>query len=145
MNERRIIEINGVKIDVDLREATAVEMMKVGAPVRVLRKEYGGTYKAYSGVVIGFDQFKNLPTISIAYIDTTYSDADVKFLAFNAETKETEVISADEASLVAFDEKDALEALDRKIEKAERELKDAQTKRAYFIAEIGRAWTPAER
>lgn len=144
MAERRIIEINGVKVDVDLREAVAVETMRVGDPVRVLKKEYGGTYKVYSGVVIGFDQFKALPTITIAYIDISYSDADVKFLAFNSETKDAEVIRADEASLVAFDAKDAVLALDKKIEKAERDLKDARAKRDYFITEIGKAWTPAQ-
>jgi hypothetical protein len=75
---KRVVEINGVKVEVDLREAVAVETMRVGDAVRVLVKNYGGTYAAHDGVVIGFDQFKNLPTITVAYAEIGYSNADVR-------------------------------------------------------------------
>lgn len=144
MSERRIIEINGVKMDIDLREAVVIETITIGTPVRVLVKNYS-SWKVCSGVVIGFDQFKNLPTITIAYIEVEYSDGNVKFLHYNSESKDVEVIRADDDSLIAFDANDAIIALDKKIEKAEREFKDAVMKKEYFISTIHKAWTPPHK
>lgn len=143
-SSRRVIEINGVKVDVDLREASAVETLRVGDAVRVLTKDYASNYKVSSGCVIGFEQFKSLPTIVIAYADVSYSDADVKFLHYNNASKDVEVIAADEATKIGFDMQAAKDALAKKIEKAELALKEAHEKRDYFIANIGRAWTPVE-
>ena len=143
-SSRRVIEINGVKVDVDLREASAVETLRVGDAVRVLTKDYASNYKVSSGCVIGFEQFKNLPTIVIAYADVSYSDADVKFLHYNNASKDVEVIAADEATKIGFDMQAAKDALAKKIEKAEQALKEARQKRDYFIVNIGRAWAPAE-
>lgn len=138
----QIVEIKGVKLDVDLREATAVETLRVGDPVRVLKKNYGDTFAAHSGCVIGFDQFKELPTIVVAYIEASYSDASVKFLHYNEQSKDCEVIRADSATVDAFDEKEAIAALDRRIEKCAQDLKGAESQRAYFIENIRRAWAP---
>ena len=37
-----IIDIQGVKLDVDLRTATRVEEIRIGTKVRVLTKDYSG-------------------------------------------------------------------------------------------------------
>ena len=145
MDTKRIVEINGVKIEVDLREATAVETLRVGDAVRVLVKQYGGNYTAHDGVVIGFDQFKNLPTVTVAYAVIDYSSADVKVFHYNDATKDTEIIKADEGSRTAFSMDDATEALDKKVATVEAELKSAREKRDYFIEHIGRAWETANK
>lgn len=43
MEERRIVEINGVKIEVDMRTAKRVDSFRVGDNVKVLDKDYNGT------------------------------------------------------------------------------------------------------
>ena len=60
MTEEQIvtIEINGVKMDVDMRHAKVrkTESLKVGDRVKLLQKKYGNSYEVNAGVVIGFDR-----------------------------------------------------------------------------------------
>lgn len=51
METKRIIEINGVKLEIDTREAVSIDTVKVGDPVKVLIKDYS-SYKSFPGVVI---------------------------------------------------------------------------------------------
>ena len=71
-NENKtVIEVNGVKLEVDLRQAVRIDTLGVGDRVKVMVKIYSD-YKVYAGVVVGFEPFKELPTIIIAYLDTQY-------------------------------------------------------------------------
>lgn len=131
MSEKRIIEINGVKMEVDLRHAKKLDTYKIGDNVKVLKKEYGDTYASYPGVIIGFDEFKQLPTIVICYVKTGY-DAKVEFAFLNNKTEGIEIChmtSADEL----IDENKATKYLDREIEKKEAEVLDMKAKRQYFV------------
>lgn len=65
---KRVIEINGVKLEVDMRYAKRVDELRVGSKVKVLNKEYS-SYKVYPGVIVGFEEFDNLPTIVVAYLE----------------------------------------------------------------------------
>jgi hypothetical protein len=69
----KIIEINGVKFEVDGRTATLrqIDTIRIGARVKVLKKKYGDDYEVHHGVVVGFEPFKEAPTFIIAYIETT--------------------------------------------------------------------------
>ena len=40
MEEKRIIEVNGIKMEVDLRNAKRIDQFKVGDSVKVLVKSY---------------------------------------------------------------------------------------------------------
>ena len=44
MEEKRIVEIDGVKIEVDLRTAKRIDTFRVGDNVKVLCKEYNGDF-----------------------------------------------------------------------------------------------------
>lgn len=88
---KRIIEINGIKVEVDLRTAKRVESFKVGDPVKFLRKEYNDTFKSCPGVIVGFDEFQNRPTIIVAYIDASYSKTDLQFAYINKDSKDQEI------------------------------------------------------
>lgn len=68
----KIIEINGIKMAIDERTATVqrVDTFKIGDPVKLLYKNYS-SYEVKYGVIIGFDDFKNRPTMTIAYLDYT--------------------------------------------------------------------------
>lgn len=139
-NTKRVIEINGVKLEVDMRYAKRVDEMRVGSKVKVLNKEYSG-YKVYAGVIMGFEEFQNLPTIIVAYLDCGWSSADIKFVHYNAESKDVEICAAvtDEADL---NKQDAMSSFDREIVKKERELADLREEREYFDKKFGIYWTP---
>ena len=84
-NNKRIIEINGVKMEIDLRNATVIDNFKVGDTIKVLVKGYND-YKSHVGMIVGFDEFQKLPTIVIAYLDIEYSGANIKFVYYNSES-----------------------------------------------------------
>ena len=86
--EKRIIEINGIKMEVDLRDVKVIDQYKVGDNLKVLVKSYGDNYESYIGTIIGFDNYEKTPTIVIAYLKTEYSSATIEFVYFNRETKD---------------------------------------------------------
>lgn len=127
--EKRIIEVNGVKLEVDLREAKNVESYKVGDPVRVLKKQWDKNWKVYSGVILGFDSFQNAPTIVVGMIGT---DGKMEYLALNKFTKDFEIAPMNAISGML--EKDQiLDKMDRTIEKCEEELRTARRQRFVFL------------
>lgn len=130
-DSKKIVEINGVKIEVDLREAQTVDTFKVGDKVKVLIKSYGDSYKSYPGMIIGFDQFKALPTIIIAYIDAAYSSADIKFVYINSETKDAEICLADRLDL-PVSEASVMDLFNREIEANRQKVFELEQKRDYF-------------
>jgi hypothetical protein len=131
------IEINGVKFDVDLRTATRVETLKVGSRVKVLKKSYSG-WDVFPGVVVGFDPFKQLPTITVAYV----ASGTVSLLAYNEQSKETEIVAAYDDDKLELDRDWTIKALDRKIADAENALKVARETKDYFVSHFG-AWYPS--
>lgn len=140
-----IVEINGVKMEIDLRTAKAVRVdtFKVGSRVKLLRKGYSNEYSVVVGVIVGFDQFKALPSIQVAYIDTGYSETPLKFFTFNASTKDAELILAEEDDL-EFNRDQMTAALDRHVEQKRIELEKAQHSRELFKKHFGKAITVAE-
>ena len=134
-----IIEVSGVKLEVDLREAKKIEKYRVGDNVKVLKKgQYSSdTYKSYPGVIVGFDAFKERPTIVIAYLDVDYSSAKVGFLYLNKDSSDVEIcpmIGED----VVINKTTAIEALDREIIKKQQELQDLEMKKKYFLDNFGK-------
>jgi len=136
MEERRIIEVNGIKLEVDLSTARVVDNYRIGDQVKVLVKDYL-EYKSFAGVIIGFDNFKERPTIIIAYLRLDYSEASIKFIYFNSDTKEAEICPANPRD-IPFDKNRVMELLDRKITKTEEELSDLKNKKDYFLTEFGK-------
>lgn len=130
----KIVEINGVKIEVDLRSCKVIENYKVGDPVKVLVKKYS-SYESYAGVIIAFDDFKMLPTIIVAYLENSYSTAEIKFAYINAETKDLEICPS--AKLDKFlDKSHAIGLLDNTIEKKKVELEELKKKKELFEKEF---------
>ena len=66
MNENmRTIEVNGIKMEVDMRYARRIDCFKVGDTVKVLDKR-SGKNEMKPGVITDFANFKELPTIIVA-------------------------------------------------------------------------------
>lgn len=146
MNENKtVIEVNGVKMEVDLRHARRIEEIKVGSRVKILEKTYGDSYKVKHGVVIGFEPFKQLPTIIIATATVDYSEAKVEFLYYNAKTENTEVVIASDDDQAALDKNDFIKKCDQEIAKRQLEIQQIEDKKLYFLTKFGCYWEQAEK
>lgn len=136
---KRIIEIEGIKVEVDLRTAKKVEAFKVGDRVKLLIKDYSG-YKAHAGCIIGFDAFKNLPTIIIAYIENLLSfsaeDGKVSLAYLNAETKDVEICPMCEDDVLPTRDT-ILSYFNRAIDMQTKKMEDIKTRKEWFLRQYG--------
>lgn len=134
MEDREIIEINGIKMEVDMRTAktTKISTYKVGDQVKILVKDYS-SYKSYPGVIVGFDNYQKLPTIVVAYLDIDYSSANIKMAYINEQSKENYELVRAEYDIPPFEKNNVIEKLDREINTTEEKLADLKVKRQYFI------------
>ena len=135
--ETRIIEVNGIKLEVDLRNAKRVDQFKVGDSVKVLTEKYNDQYEINLGVIIGFDEFDKNPTIVIAYLVVDYSGAEIKFAYINSKTKEMEICPVNDWD-IPFSKQDVLSKMDNEIMKKQEEIRDLESKRKYFTEMFGK-------
>jgi hypothetical protein len=133
---KRIIEVNGVKLEVDLRNAKRIDNFKVGDAVKVLIKDYSD-YKSYLGTIVGFDEFDKHPTIIVAYLKKDYSTASIEFAYFNSESKDMEMCAVNEWD-IPYTKSDIIEKMDREINKKEEEVHELKTKKNYFLKAFGK-------
>lgn len=132
----RIIEINGVKVEVDLRTAKRVDTYKVGDPVRLLTKNYSG-YTVKYGVIVDFAEFEKLPTIEVLAVDVdAYASGGLQFYTINKKTEEIEIAPIGHMDHL-FKRDDIIRRMDTEIEAKARELESMKIKRGVFIERFG--------
>lgn len=134
-----VVEINGVKLEVDLRTAKRVDVLRVGDKVKLLKKgsQYDST-KVYPGVIIGFEPFKSMPTILVAALVSEYASFDIKVIPITSETKDYEmVVSVDDELL---DKQNALDFFYAKENKLMAEINELREKRKYFERNFAKYW-----
>lgn len=138
-NATKIIEINGVKMEVDLRtaQATNVEKFKVGDTVKVLVEEYSGQYKSFVGVIVGFDEFPTRPTIVVAYIKNEYSSTSIEMAYIHEDNKKVEICAINKYD-IPFTKESILNTINQAIEKTENELRGLIQRREYFLKVFGK-------
>lgn len=134
-----IIEINGVKLEVDLRNAKRIDTLTVGDRVKCLVKGYGGGMSTYPGIVAGFEPFPSLPSIVVAYLDTSYASKGLVFKTFNSETKDFEIVADLDQNSLELNRDDVLRTFARDESVKERELQEIRDRRNFFEANFG-AW-----
>jgi len=136
----KMIEINGIKLEFDERTANTIDQYRVGDKVKVLIKGYGDSYTVYPGVIIGFSEFKSLPTIEIMYVDRDRWEADCfKFAYLNSASKDIEIAPFNSLELV-LDKQAVIDKMDSAIARRKQELSDLETKRVYFIERFAMAF-----
>jgi len=140
METKTTIEINGVKFEVDLRTAKRIDTLQVGDRVKVLIKQYSD-YKVCPGTVVGFEPFNKLPTVIVAYLEVGYSSADLKFLFFNAETKETEIVKSIDDDQIDLNRVRINDFFTRQLSKNEQEREEIISKQKYFNENFRAYWT----
>lgn len=134
--QKRMIEINGIKMEVDLRSVKKIEEYRVGDFVKVLIKEYS-EYKVHAGMIVAFDEFKKLPTIVVAYLSDKSWESPLNFVYLNAQTKDIEICH--HCNLDLGVSRDDIETrFDREIIKKERELSEIKQKKDYFVRMFGK-------
>lgn len=132
-NNKRIIEINGIKLEVDLSTAKRIDEFKVGDNVKVLKKNNADKYDVLAGVIVEFVNFKELPTIIIAVFKMDYwSGATLEFINFNSETENIEITLCCEHEL-KIEKSRVIDRFDLEIEKKQAEIDVLKNKREYFV------------
>lgn len=135
MEGHTVIEVNGVKLEVDLRTARRIDHLQVGSKVKLLIKEYSA-HKVYPGVVVGFEPFKTLPTIIVAYLVIEYNKAELRTAHYNTESKDIEIVaSIDDVLLV--EQAEVTKFFDREQLKLEQQIEELQARRDYFVRMFG--------
>lgn len=136
METTKIIEINGIKMEVDLRHVKVIENYKVGDHIKVLVKDYD-TYKSYIGIIIGFDDFENTPTVVIAYLKTDYGQASIQMLYFNKQTKDAEITSLNNWD-IPVTKTQIINRFNEEVKKKETEIEDIKNKSNLFEELFGK-------
>lgn len=139
MTETRIVEIGGVKMELDMRQAKvqSIDTFKVGDNVKVLIKDYGDSYKTHAGVIAGFDNFKALPTIVVVYLEIGYNDAKLKTAYINAKTEGTELVAAAQND-IPLERDTVIDLMDRDIASKEIALRESQRNKTMFLQMFNR-------
>lgn len=148
-DQKRIVEINGIKMEVDMRTAKRVDQFRVGDPVKVLVKQYN-EYRAMPGVIVGFTEFKTRPAIDVLYIEGQYGTNTMKFVSITEDTTEVEIAPFYRYEGV-LEYNQVVESLNRNVQEKESALLDAKAKRDLFLKHFGEAfgsvaegvWTPS--
>ena len=133
---KRIIEVNGVKMEIDLRQAKVIDNYKVGDYVKILVKDYS-SYKSYIGNIIGFDNFEKNPTIVIAYLKNEYSTANIEFAHFNSASQDIEITNLNDWD-IPLKKSTILEQFQKEILKKEQEVTEMKNKANIFEQLFGK-------
>jgi hypothetical protein len=135
---KRIVEIDGVKLEVDLRNAKVIDHYKVGDPVRVLTSESYDNLKA--GVIVGFCEFEKNPAIEIMVLNHGYSGIDFSIVTIVSGKENKIQIAPFDKYQGLISQTDIVTKFNRDIEKKELELADLKLKKKYFINDFAKAF-----
>lgn len=128
---RRIVEINGVKLEVDMSTARVIDEYRVGMNVKVLMKEYSG-YVARPGIITEFVNFKEQPTIVIAVFKEDYSGVSIDFVYYNKSTADQYEIAPCCEHELKLNKERAIDKFNVKIEEYKSKIAELEEKRDYF-------------
>lgn len=140
MNEISKIEqfaVGAITIAAGRDAAIRAEVLKVGDAVRVLVKPSYGEPAVHTGVIVGFEPFKELPTVIIAYVEVGYGKAEMKMLYFNEKSKDTEILPAAPDCMIDIERSRVLDFFDNEETKALAAVDELRAKRSYFEKYFG--------
>jgi len=138
----RVIEINGIKLEVDLRTCKKIDQYRVGDNVKVLKK-YSNEHRVYNGVIVDFVAFKELPSIVVAYFDDSWQGVEIKFETITSESKDIEIAPSLPHEMKLNKER-AIDLFNQRIAKLRREMDEIAQKRDYFVKYFGQYFEDAE-
>lgn len=130
MEDKRTVEINGIKFEVDMRTATRVDQFKVGDNIKILDKSYKN--EIMDGVIVDFLNFKDLPTIQVAYFSTGLFETTIRFININEETDKNYEILPSNPHELKFEKNKVVEKIKNEIDKKQEEANELQNKLDWF-------------
>jgi hypothetical protein len=136
---KQIIEVNGVKLEVDLRTARRIEELQVGSRVKVLLKSDYSEPEVASGIIVGFEPFPDLPTIIVAYVKSEYNAVGLKTIHYNAKSKNVQIVASIDDDF-SVSKKEVLGWFDREEKKARDTLAEIDAKREFFLDRFKSYW-----
>ena len=137
LNEfEREIEIDGVKVAVDMRTVKKIDVYRVGDNVKLLKKSYD-TYHTYSGVIVDFVNFKELPAIVVAYFNQDYSGTSIEFETITKDTKDIEIAPCLPHEL-SINKNRVIDKFNYEIEQQQHKVDELKAKRDYFLENFGK-------
>ena len=132
----RQIEINGIKMEIDLRTVKHITSYKIGDNVKLLMKDYQ-EYVVKPGVIVDFVDFKDNPAIVIAYYNHDYTGTEIKFTTITKDTKNIEIAPCLQHELELNKDR-VLDKFDLAIADYQRKIDDLVQKKEYFINNFGK-------
>jgi uncharacterized phage-like protein YoqJ len=139
--DKRIVEIDGVKLEIDLRTAKVIDHYKIGDPVRVLHT--GNEYNSATinpGVIVGFCEFESAPAIEILELKKEYSGINFNLVTIISGQKNNVQIAPYDKYEGLVSQSDVITRFDREIQAKELELADLKLKKKYFIDDFSKAF-----
>ena len=137
LNEfEREIEIDGIKVAVDMRTVKKIDVYRIGDNVKVLKKSYD-TYHTYSGVIVDFVNFKELPAIVVAYFIQDYSSTSIEFETITKDTKDIEIAPCLPHEL-SINKNRVIDKFNYEIEQQQHKVDELKAKRDYFLENFGK-------
>lgn len=129
----REVEINGIKVEVDLRTCKRIDTFKIGDNVKVLKSAYGNRYEVYSGVVVDFVNFKERPAIVVAYFDQNVCNGvNIRFETITKDSTDIEIAPCLPHELKLNKDR-VIDKFNIAIAEKEREADELRQKKEYFI------------
>ena len=130
---KRVVEVNGVRLEVDLRYAKRIDEFKVGDTVKVLDTRHEKN-EFRTGVITDFADFKELPTIMVAVYKAGdyWNTPTIEFIPYNANTKDIEIVGVSAEEIIVSKET-IVNKFDDEIAKKRDELNDLIVKRDTFV------------
>ena len=139
----KTIEINGVKLEIDLRTAKRVDTFKIGDNVKVLKKGYGDGWNTYSGVIIDFVAFKERPAIVVAIFKEDYNSVDIEYETITQDSKDIEFVPCLDMEMKINKER-VIDKFNAKIDAKRTELDDLEAKKEYFVKNFSKYFDKKE-
>lgn len=126
------ITIGEMKVSISADKAQTTHTYRIGDRVKVLVKDYSD-YSVYYGVVCDFDNFKNMPSITVCYIENKYGKGEMKFAAINKQTGDKlEIAPCSPDQRIDIEKGDIIERMQAEIDKKQAEIDDIHRKMNYF-------------
>lgn len=137
MEDKRVIEINGIKLEVDLSTAKRIDEFKVGDTVKVLDNR-NDKNEVRCGVITDFANFKDLPTIVVAMYKAGdyWSKPSIEFINYNANIKDIEIVGVTSEEIIVSKET-IVDRFNDEIQKKKTELDELIIKRDTFVKYFG--------
>lgn len=130
--------VGAVTIAADRERAVRAEILKVGDPVRVLLKPDYGDIAVHTGVIVGFEPFTERPTIIVAYVEVSYSKAEMKMLYFTGDEKQkAEIIAAPQDINIEIERGRVIDWFNSEEQSKLAEIEEIRSKRQYFQRYFG--------